>query len=136
MGDVARWLQQNLWAGLAAGAAAGFAIAAVLTCLAFLLRKPSNIDDGALSLALQERQRVLLLCGDAKALADLAIQRHMGDTLFLQQLRTQSCNVALSSHFSEEFRHQIAQERDDRQGRPTLATAYRKEIERLEQEWR
>jgi hypothetical protein len=132
MGDIARWLQQNLWTGLAAGAAAGFAIAAALTCLAFLLRRPNNIDDEASGLARQERQRLLLLCGDAKALADLAVQRHLPDIAFLEHLRAQPCYAALSPYFSDTFQREITKCPGLQSRSPLLALACRKEIDLLE----
>lgn len=79
---------------------------------------------------------MLLFCGDARALADLAIQRHMGDDLFLQRLSAQPCYKVLYVHFSEEFRNQIAGGLDNRKERPALAAACRNEIERLEGQWR
>jgi hypothetical protein len=132
MGEVAKWLLDNLWAGLAIGATTGCAIAAVLTFLSHRLRNLNCIDEDALRVALQERQQLLLLCGDAKALADLAIQRHLGDALFLRRLREQPCYDILSLHFSEPFRLQISQQLNNREGNPTLAAACRKEMEQVE----
>ena len=132
MGDIAKGILQNLWGALAIGAAAGFAIAAVLTYLAFRLRKPKLGDEGALRAGLQERQRLLLLCGDAKALADLAIQRHIADTAFLEHLRAQPCYAALSPYFSEAFHRQIAERSGVQSRSPLMALACRREIDLLE----
>jgi hypothetical protein len=132
MGDIMKWLLPNLWAGLAISTAAGFTIAAIMTYLAHRLRKLNNINDSALRAAMHERQRLLLSCGDAKALADLAIQRHMDDTVFLRRLRAQPCYETLYPHFSEPLRRQIAHELDDPDRRKILAAACREDIERLE----
>jgi hypothetical protein len=132
MGETTRGILQNLWAASAIGATAGFVIAAVLTYLVFRSRKPKQGDENALRAALQERRRLLLLCGDAKALADLAIQRHISDTTFLEHLRAQPCYAGLSPHFSEAFHRQIAECSGVQSRSPLLALACRREIDQLE----
>ena len=134
MGEVAKWFTQNLWAGLAYGAAAGFVVAALLTLLMHRSRDSGDEDEGNNAHLTQERQRLLLLCGDAKALADLAIQRYMTNPEFLRRLQTQPCYDALIPHLSEEFLSQTALQTNDARG-STLATLFRREIERLEREW-
>ena len=134
MGEIAKGILQNLWAALAIGAVAGFAIAALLTHLALRLRKARRSDESALGAALQERQRLLLYCGDAKALADLAIQRHVTDIAFLQHLRMQPCYEALSLYFSESFQREIAECHGVHSRDPLLALACRREIDQLEKQ--
>ena len=134
MGDIAKWFLQNFWVSLAVGAATGLAIAAVLTFLVYRLRKLESIDNDALRAVLQERQRLFLCCGDAKALADLAIQRNMDDAVFLRRLRAQPCYETLYPHFSEPLRRQVAHELDDPDRRQILAAACREDIARLERE--
>ncbi len=136
MGDVGKWFLQNFWAGLAFGGAIGFILAAILTYLAYRLRKLNDIDDSVLRATIHERQRLLLLCGDAKVLADLAIQRHMNDAAFLRRLHEQACYDTLYPHFSETFRQQIAKEPDNLQRGPTAAIACKEEIEQLEKNLR
>jgi hypothetical protein len=80
--------------------------------------------------------RLRLLCGDAKVLTDLAIQRHMGDADFLRRLQAQPCYDELYPYFSQLFRQEIGQRNIDHDGRAKMAEACRKELERLEHDWR
>ena len=135
MHDVAKWFLQNWQAGLAIVAAVGCGVAALVTYRGHRSQTLDKTDDAAQHTALQERRTLVLLCGDAKALADLAIQRHMSDAVFLQRLRAQPCFNTLFPHFSEDFRQQITLEPGDQKGKQTLAEICRKELERLEREW-
>jgi hypothetical protein len=132
MDDTVKGILQNLWGASAIGAAAGFAIAAALTYSAFRLRKPKQGDERALGAAPQERRRLLLFCGDVKALADLAIQRHMSDTIFRGRLQALPCYDPLFPYFSESLRQQIAGLPDDQKRGGVLAVSCREEIEQLE----
>jgi len=134
MGEFAKWLPQVSWTDLAAGIAVGLAVLGLLTVLAFSLR-PRGHDDGDSKRHDPEQEQRRLLCGDAKVLADLAIQRHMSDTAFLERFRKQPCYEALYSHFSENFRARLTQP-GGHYGRSDLAVACREECERLERQWR
>lgn len=136
MDDVVQWLLQISWIDLAVGTVAGLAAAGLLTALAFHLSRRAEGDGGGAARAtLEERRRLLLFCGDVKALTDLAIQRHMSDTAFLQRLQAQPCYEILSPYFNEKFREHLAEpHRHD--GRSDLAAACREECERLERQWR
>ena len=136
MDKVAQWLLQISWSDLAVGTVSGLAAAGLLTALALYLSRHADGDGaGAARATLEERQRLLLSCGDIKALTDLAIQRHMSDTAFLQRFQAQPCYQILSPHFGEKFREHLAEpHRHD--GRSDLAVACREECERLERQWR
>ena len=120
---------------LAIGVAAAIAAAGLLAVLSWYLRQASDGEDENLDHTAQpERRQLLLSCGDVKALADLAIQRHMSDAAFLQRFQEQPCFGVLLPHFSDEFREQLVQKpKPDR--RANLATACRAECERLERLW-
>ena len=136
MDEVTQRLFQISWIDLAGGTALGLAAASLLTVLALRLSRRADGDDGGAARAtLEERRRLLLFCGDIKALTDLAVQRHMSDTAFLQRFQAQPCYEILTSHFSEKFREHLA-EPQRRDGRSDLAVACREECERLEQQWR
>jgi hypothetical protein len=135
MGEVAKWLVQVSWMDLAVGVMAGLAAAGLLTVLVMSLGRSNRDGDGRSDDVPQEQQRLLLFCGDARALADLAVQRHMSDLAFFQRFQSQPCYQALSPHFSEQFREHLAQP-GRQSGRSDLASACRQECERLEREWR
>jgi len=135
MGEIAKWLPQISWSDLLAGIAVGLAILGALTVLAFFLRPRDRGNDAGARLEREEEQQRRLLCEDAKVLADLAIQRHMSDTAFLERFRTQPCYDALFFHFSEKFRERLAQP-SGHHGHSDLAIACREECERLERQWR
>jgi len=123
------------WSQLGAIAVAAIAAAVLLAALRWYLRRSSSdADENVDQTAHLERRQLLLSCGDTKALADLAIQRHMSDTVFLQRFQEQPCFGLLLPHFSDEFREHLAQKpKPDR--RANLATACRAECERLERLW-
>jgi hypothetical protein len=134
MDAFAKWLGLT-WSELGAIAAAAIAAAGLLAALRWYLRRPSNGEDESVEHAAQlERRQSLLSCSDVKALADLAIQRHMSDAIFLQRFQEQPCFGVLLPHFSDEFREYLAQKlKPDR--RSNLAIACRAECERLERLW-
>jgi hypothetical protein len=135
MDEVAQWLLQISWIDLAVGTLSGLAAAGLLTALALWLSKRAGGDgEGTARTALEERRRLLLFCGDVKALTDLAIQRHMSDNAFLQRFQTQPCFEILSPHFGEKFREHLA-EPHRHHGHSDLAVACREECERLERKW-
>jgi len=134
MGEFAKWLPRVSWTDLTIGIAVGLAILGALTTLAYyLLPHERGNDDGPRREGEEERRR--LLCGDAKVLADLAIQRHMSDVAFLERFQAQPCYDALYSHFSDTFRERLTQP-GKHHGHSDLAAACREECERLEQQWR
>ena len=133
MGEIAKWLVQVSWTDLAVGAMAGLAAAALLAVLVMSLTHSDR--DGRSDEVPQEQQRLLLFCGDARVLADLAVQRHMSDAAFSQRFQSQPCCQALSPHFSEQFREYLAQP-GQQKNRSGLASACRQECERLERQWR
>jgi hypothetical protein len=133
MSDIAKWLLQISWSDLAIGIAAGLAATGLLTFLALRLRRRDD-GDGRPQDQTDEKRRLLLFCGDAKALADLAIQRHMSDLAFVQRFQAQPCYEFLSPHFSETFRQAMAHPGQHR-GRSDLADACRRECEQLQQQW-
>jgi len=122
---------QHAWVGWAFGLAMGLAVA---TPLAFLnhIRCAKGADNSITREQLEKQQQIKLLCGDAKALADLAIQRHLSDAVFFQRLQTQPCYAVLSPYLSDEFRRLLAQDPMAEDGRAALANACLQEIERLE----
>ncbi len=127
------WFTHNLWAGLACVAAAGSLVAA-LSPLLWDRSRSSAGEGGEGDVAiLQKRQRFLLFCGDAKALADLAIQRNMINREFLRHLQLQPCYDALVPLLGEHFLSMVALHETDARG-SALAMLFRKEIERLERE--
>ncbi len=134
MDAFAKWLGLT-WSELGAIAAAAIAAAGLLAALSWYLRQLSSGEDENDDRTAQlERQQLLLSCGDVKALAGLAIQRHMSDTAFLQRFQEQPCFGVLLPHFSDEFREHLAQKhKPDRHA--NLATACRAECERLERLW-
>ena len=135
MGGIAKGIAQYSWAGLAAGWVVAIAAAGILAFLILYLRRSQGREDDIIERGIrEERRQRLLYCGDVKALADLAIQRHMSDAAFLQHCQNQPCYKALLPHFSDAFRERLAQKfRPD--GHADLATACRLECERLEQLW-
>jgi hypothetical protein len=135
MDVIAKALMHLSWADLAFGAAI-IAIAAGLSVLLVVhaRNRESDNDDSIERNVMEERRQLLLYCGDAKALADLAVQRHMSDTAFLQHFQQQPGYKILSAHFGDAFRDRLAQKRRH-DGRADLATACRAECERLEQLW-
>ena len=137
MDDVVQWLLQISWIDLAVGTVAGLAAVGLLSALAFhLSRRADSVGGGGAAPAThEERRRLLLFCGDAKALTDLAIQRHMSDTPFLQRFQAQPCYEILSPYFDEKFRKHLA-EPHRHEGRSDLAVACQEECERLERQWR
>lgn len=136
MDEVAQWLLQVSWIDLAVGTVSGLAAAGLLTAMALYLSRRADSDgEGTPGAAVEERRRLLLFCDDVKALADLAIQRHMSDTAFLQRFQAQPCYQFLSPHFAEKFREHLA-EPHRHHGRSDLAVACREECERLERQWR
>jgi hypothetical protein len=135
MGEIAKWLPQISWTDLVVGIAVGLAILGALMLLAFFLRPHERDDEAGARLERKDAEQRRLLCEDAKVLADLAIQRHMGDVAFLERFRTQACYHALFSYFSEDFRDRLAQP-GGHLGRSDLAVACREECERLERQWR
>jgi len=133
MGVAADFLTWNFWAGLAVGSAIGFAVASFL---AYLKHAPArdvdpSIDDRR---TLEERKQFLLFCLDGKAVANLAIQRNMLNEEFLRRLKSMPCHAVLSPHLSQEFVSLTNGHINDSRG-PTLAHAFYKEVERLEQQW-
>ena len=135
MDVIVKALMQLSWADLVVGAAAFAAAAGSLAFLVLYTRARRALDDDSIERSIMEEKRQLLLyCGDAKALADLAIQRHMSDTAFLQHFQQQHCYKILAPHFSDAFRERLARKRKN-DGHADLATASRAEFERLEQLW-
>ena len=135
MGEVVNWLLRISWADLVIGTAAGFGAAMMLTMLTLYLHgKRSGLAGNAEHDGINEHKRLLLYCGDVKALTDLAIQRHMSDVAFLQRFRAQPCYEILAPHFSDDVRQRLAQARGH-DGHADLAAACRAECERLEQLW-
>jgi len=135
MDVIAKALLQLSWADLAVGAAVIAAVGGSLAFLVLYARGLRKLDDDAIERSIMEEKRQMLLyCCDAKALADLAIQRHMSDTAFLQHFQQQPCYKLLAPHFSDAFRERLAQKRKN-DGHANLATASRAEFERLEQLW-
>lgn len=134
MEAVAKWLLQISWIDLAVGTAAGLAAAGLLAIMAFYLRWRAATGGGIERDVPDERQRLLLFCGDVKALTDLAIQRHMSDAVFYRRFQEQPSYEILFPHFSERFReHLVRPRRPD--GHSDLAAACREECDRLEQQW-
>jgi hypothetical protein len=134
MDQIATALPRIPWTDLAVGLAVGAAVLGALTLLVFFLRPQSRDDDGGWRGREQDEQR-RLFCEDAKVLADLAIQRHMSDVVFLERFRAQPCYDVLFSSFSEKFRERLAQP-GAHHGHSDLAVACREECERLERQWR
>ena len=135
MGEAAKWLVQVSWTDLAVGVMAGLAAAGLLAVLIMSFGRSNRDKDSTSQDQPRDQQRLLLFCGDARALADLAVQRHMSDIAFFQRFQSQPCYQVLSPHFSEEFREHLAQP-SRQSGRSGLASACRQECERLEQQWR
>lgn len=131
MNDIARWFLQNAGAGLAACALACLLLAFLLVMKAFRTSRPKE-DFRNSRFARDTAKRLMLDCGDAKALASLAIQRHMADAEFLRHLSQLPCYEELVPHFSETLKTKFATEPVDSGGRPTLAAACLEDIERLE----
>jgi len=131
MGETVQWLYQNMWAGLAASAAIGSIVAAIAT----VCRNRQALG-GATRAPIQqstpEWRSLQLACGDAKAMADLAMQRHWDDDNFLRRFRSQPCYEILSPHFSDAFRQILQRPAAHDHRHPTLADTCRKEVERLE----
>jgi len=132
MGAAADLLTWHFWVGLAVGSAIGFAVASFLA----YLNQPQaqqdvdpSIDDRR---TLEERKQFLLFCLDGKAVANLAISRNMLNEEFLRRLKSMPCHAVLSPYLSEEFISLTNGHINDSRG-PTLAVAFRKEVERLEQ---
>jgi len=136
MGVVGNWLLHLSWADFAVGAVSGVAAAGLLVTLTRYLRSRSGgHDDEFARAAVAERQQLLLYCGDVKALADLAIQRHMSDAAFFQRLQDQPGFGMLAPYLSNSFRERLTQNlRHD--GHADLAAACHVECERLDQLWR
>ena len=134
MEAVAKWLLQISWTDLAVGAAAGLAAAGLLAIVAVTLRWRTAGGDDIDRRVPDERRRLLLFCGDVKALTDLAIQRHMSDAVFYRRFQEQPSYEILSPHFSERFREHLARIRRP-DGHSDLAVACREECERLERQW-
>ena len=135
MDEIAKSLLRLSGADLAAGAVAAIILLGPLVVLPLYRRWRRSGDDQSIDLArLEGQRRLLLYCGDVKALTDLAIQRHMSDVAFLQRFQAQPCYEILTPHFSAAFREQLAQPRKH-DGRADLAAACRAECERLEQLW-
>jgi len=134
MNELTQWFLQNAWAGLAVGVATSVVIAAIVIFTLYRLLPPS-ITGNFPSEQSQEYSRLILFCGDAKALADISIQRCIGNSDFLRRFHAQPSYAALLPYFSPDFQRQMAQEQDDHDGRPILAMACQAEIERLEQEF-
>jgi hypothetical protein len=134
MGVTADLLTWNFWAGLALGFAIGLA-GAWLFALLNRAQAQQN-DERAMDerRTMEERKQFLLFCGDGKAVADLAIQRNMMNEEFLRRLKTLPCHAVLAPHLSEEFAALSNGHIHDDRG-PTLAVAFRRDVERLEREW-
>ncbi len=129
--EALRWLLQNAWVGWIFGAAIGLAVAFPLTFLD-RVRRAKDAGIPAIHEHLKKRQEIKLLCGDARALADLAIQRHFSDAAFLRRLRAQPSYTVLSPYLSDRFRQLLTLETLGEDGRGLLATACLEEIEKLE----
>lgn len=135
MDVIGKALLQLTWADLVVGAAVIAAIGGSVAFLVLYARGLRSLDDDGIERSImEERRQLLLYCGDAKALADLAIQRHMSDAAFLQHFQQQPCYKILAPHFCDAFRERLAQRRRN-DGHAELATASRVEFERLEQLW-
>jgi hypothetical protein len=131
MHEALRWFLQNAWVGWILGAVMGLAVAIPLTFLD-RIRRAKGAGNPAIHEQLNKRQEIRLLCGDARALADLAIQRHLSDAAFLRRLQAQPSYTVLSPYLSDRFRQLLTQEALSEDGRGLLAAACLEEIEKLE----
>ncbi len=115
MGEFWKWLPQNLWAELSIVGALGLAVAVLTILFVYLFPNHNDDKDDTLLAAKKERQRLLLFCGDATALATLAVQRDTSDGIFLRRFRALPAFDALFPHFGDQFRQTIVQTTDDSQ---------------------
>jgi hypothetical protein len=82
-----------------------------------------------------------LLISDAKVSIVLAIQRHTSDAIYRENLRREPSFIELRPHLGAEFMAMMTPDTASvtvgSQGAPapSLAVAYRMEIERLESDW-
>jgi len=135
MSDIADWLPSSVGIGLIFGSVAGFAAVALAAIFVrrFFIRVTQ--PEAVTRVELEERRRMLLFCSDAKALADLAVQRHMSNTLFLRHLRSQPCYEALLPYFGESFTNDLLLATENGEEKSKLAQACRDEIERLQHQF-
>jgi hypothetical protein len=131
MKEALQWLLQNAWVGWVLGAAIGLALGIPLTVFD-KIRRATGADDSTIREQLKEQQQIRLLCGDARALAYIAIQRHLSDAVFRRRLQAQPCHAVLWPYFSAEFRGRLLQDPMAEDGPATLANVCLEEIERLE----
>jgi hypothetical protein len=94
---------------------------------------------GALCLSLHPKQLTLLIA-DARISIVLAVQRHLDDEQYRKRLAREFHYRALRPHLSEGFRLSMVPPSNSKKyrisarRRPSLATAYQTEIERLERD--
>jgi hypothetical protein len=135
MDEIAKSLLRLTWADLAAGGVAAIILIGPLALLPLYRRWRARGEAEPVDPApTEERQRLLLSCGDVRALTDLAIQRHMSDTVFLQRFQAQPSYPILEPHFSAAFRERLTHP-SKHKGRADLAAACQAECERIEQLW-
>ena len=135
MSDVAHWVLHHLGAVFAASAAICLALAGLLVVWVFRTTSPPHRHDTASRDLAEKLRRLKLQSGDVKALANLAIQRHMDNKTFLHHLNGQRSCRELLQYFNMDLQQKLAHEPADQSSKSMLAAACLNEIERLEREF-